>query len=89
IDVHSSGQRELLSSASSPQLSQSYSLSPNSPSSSYCGETDCPASPDLPLPPPPSAEGNEIMNVYDEPLPPPPDPRDVDVQPRMLDSSSL
>ncbi|GBM08049.1 Protein Shroom3 [Araneus ventricosus] len=61
----------------------------SSPQGSCCGDTECPASPDLPLPPPPSAEGNEIMNICDEPLPPPPDPRDVDIHPRMLDSTSL
>ncbi|XP_055927680.1 uncharacterized protein LOC129958951 isoform X3 [Argiope bruennichi] len=51
-----------------------------------CGDSECP---DLPLPPPPTSEGNEIMNISDEPLPPPPDPRDVDIHPRLLDSTSL
>ncbi|GIY21688.1 protein Shroom3 [Caerostris extrusa] len=87
IDIHSSNQRE--SQSSSNSQGQGYGLSPNSPPSSYRGDADGPASPDLPLPPPPSADGNEIMNMCDEPLPPPPDPRDVDVQPRMLDSTAL
>ncbi|XP_035210160.1 uncharacterized protein LOC118184567 isoform X2 [Stegodyphus dumicola] len=80
---------QLLSSASSPQLLHSYGSSSLSPPSSCCDDTGCPSSPELPLPPPPSADGSDIVMTCDEPLPPPPDPRDVDVQPRILDSSSL
>lgn len=73
----------LVSSASSPQLLNGSLANP-----STTGETNGPASPDLPLPPPPTAESHE-MSLSDEPLPPPPDPTDVDVQSRTLDSSSL
>lgn len=89
IETKSPPTSQFSSSASSPQLGvSSYtptSLSP--PASCYSGE--CPSSPELPLPPPPKNLSSEILSDSDEPLPPPPESSDVNVQPRMLDSSSL